>query len=226
MRAVDWIALSFLRKEENMLGLIPTGSENAILAYELASLMKLSVRTVKEKIKSLRRKGILILSQSTGGYFFPSEGDKGREEAERYIKMMKRQIQERLDTIALTEDWLAGRKRVVVNHFTSHQEACLNFIPTGGECAILARDLASLMQLSVRVIKRRIKVLRAKGVLILSQSTGGYFLPSEGDKGREEAERYIKMMKRQIQERLDTIALTEDWLAGRRRVVVKQFTSS
>ena len=73
-----------------MLGLIPTGSENAILAYELASLMKLSVRTVKEKIKSLRRKGILILSQSTGGYFSRPKADKGREEAERYrIKMMK-----------------------------------------------------------------------------------------------------------------------------------------
>jgi biotin operon repressor len=209
-----------------MLRHIPTGGENAILARDLAYLAQVSVRTVKEKIKSLRREGVLILSQSTGGYFFPSEGDKGREEAERYIKMMKRQIQERLDTIALTEDWLAGRKCVVVNHFTSHQETCLNFIPTGGEYAILARDLASLMQLSVRVIKRRIKALRAKGVLVLSQSTGGYFFPSEGDKGREEAERYIKMMKRQIQERLDTIALTEDWLAGRRRVVVKQFTSS
>ncbi len=209
-----------------MLRHIPTGGENAILARDLAYLAQVSVRTVKEKIKSLRREGVLILSQSTGGYFFPSEGDKGREEAERYIKMMKRQIQERLDTIALTEDWLAGRKCVVVNHFTSHQETCLNFIPTGGEYAILARDLASLMQLSVRVIKRRIKALRAKGVLVLSQSTGGYFFPSEGDQGREEAERYIKMMKRQIQERLDTIALTEDWLAGRRRVVVKQFTSS
>jgi biotin operon repressor len=226
MRAVDWIALSFLRKEENMLELIPTGSENAILSRDLARLKHLSVRTVKEKIKSLRREGVLILSQSTGGYFFPSEGDKGREEAERYIKMMKRQIQERLDTIALTEDWLAGRNQVVVmKHFTTKQKEYLGFIPTGSGNAILARDLASLMQLSVRVIKRRIKALRAKGVLILSQSTGGYFFPSEGDKGREEAERYIKMMKRQIQERLDTITLTEDWLAGRRRVVVKQFTS-
>ncbi|MGI6507197.1 MAG: hypothetical protein ACOX4A_02260 [Saccharofermentanales bacterium] len=209
-----------------MLELIPTGSENAILSRDLARLRHLSVRTVKEKIKSLRREGVLILSQSTGGYFFPSEGDKGREEAERYIKMMKRQIQERLDTITLTEDWLAGRRRVVVKEFTTKQKEYLGFIPTGSGNAILARDLASLMQLSVRVIKRRIKALRAKGVLILSQSTGGYFFPSEGDKGREEAERYIKMMKRQIQERLDTITLTEDWLAGRRRVVVKEFTSS
>ena len=209
-----------------MLELIPTGSENAILSRDLARLRHLSVRTVKEKIKSLRREGVLILSQSTGGYFFPSEGDKGREEVERYIKMMKRQIQERLDTITLTEDWLVGRRRVVVKEFTTKQKEYLGFIPTGSGNAILARDLASLMQLSVRVIKRRIKALRAKGVLILSQSTGGYFFPSEGDKGREEAERYIKMMKRQIQERLDTIALTEDWLAGRRRVVVKQFTSS
>ena len=209
-----------------MLELIPTGSENAILSRDLARLRHLSVRTVKEKIKSLRREGVLILSQSTGGYFFPSEGDKGREEAERYIKMMKRQIQERLETITLTEDWLAGRRRVVVKEFTTKQKEYLGFIPTGSGNAILARDLASLMQLSVRVIKRRIKALRAKGVLILSQSTGGYFFPSEGDKGREEAERYIKMMKRQIQERLETITLTEDWLAGRRRVVVKEFTSS
>jgi biotin operon repressor len=102
-----------------MLRHIPTGGENAILARDLAYLAQVSVRTVKEKIKSLRREGVLILSQSTGGYFFPSEGDKGREEAERYIKMMKRQIQERLDTIALTEDWLAGRRRVVVKQFTS-----------------------------------------------------------------------------------------------------------
>ena len=208
-----------------MLELIPTGSENAILSRDLARLRHLSVRTVKEKIKSLRREGVLILSQSTGGYFFPSEGDKGREEVERYIKMMKRQIQERLDTITLTEDWLVGRRRVVVKEFTTKQKEYLGFIPTGSGNAILARDLASLMQLSVRVIKRRIKALRAKGVLILSQSTGGYFFPSEGDKGREEAERYIKMMKRQIQERLDTITLTEDWLVGRRRVVVKEFTS-
>lgn len=102
-----------------MLELIPTGSENAILSRDLARLRHLSVRTVKEKIKSLRREGVLILSQSTGGYFFPSEGDKGREEAERYIKMMKRQVQERLETVALTEDWLAGRRCVVVKQFTS-----------------------------------------------------------------------------------------------------------
>ena len=210
-----------------MLELIPTGSENAILSRDLARLKHLSVRTVKEKIKSLRREGVLILSQSTGGYFFPSEGDKGREEAERYIKMMKRQIQERLDTIALTEDWLAGRNQVVVmKHFTTKQKEYLGFIPTGSGNAILARDLARIMRASVRTVKKRIKTLRAKSVLILSQSTGGYFFPSEGEKGREEAERYIKMMKRQIQERLDTIALTEDWLAGRRHVVVKEFTSS
>ncbi|HPY63827.1 MAG TPA: hypothetical protein PL100_01120 [Bacillota bacterium] len=209
-----------------MLGLIPTGSENAILSRDLARLKHLSVRTVKEKIKSLRREGVLILSQSTGGYFFPSEGDKGREEAERYIKMMKRQIQERLDTIALTEDWLAGRNQVVVKLFTTKQKEYLGFIPTGSGNAILARDLARIMRASVRTVKKRIKTLRAKSVLILSQSTGGYFFPSEGDKGREEAERYIKMMKRQIQERLETITLTEDWLAGRRRVVVKDFTSS
>jgi biotin operon repressor len=54
-----------------MLELIPTGSENAILSRDLARLRHLSVRTVKEKIKSLRREGVLILSQSTGGYFFP-----------------------------------------------------------------------------------------------------------------------------------------------------------
>ncbi len=209
-----------------MLELIPTGSENAILARGLAHLTQLSVRTVKKKIKLLRREGVLILSQSTGGYFFPSEGDKGREEAERYIKMMKRQIQERLDTITLTEDWLAGRSQVVVKHFTTKQKEHLGYIPTGSEHAILARDLARIMHVSVRTVKKRIKTLRAKGVLILSQSTGGYFFPSEGDKGREEAERYIKMMKRQIQERLDTITLTEDWLAGRRQVVVKQCASS
>ena len=52
-----------------MLELIPTGSENAILSRDLARLRHLSVRTVKEKIKSLRREGVLILSQSTGGYF-------------------------------------------------------------------------------------------------------------------------------------------------------------
>ncbi len=201
-----------------MLRFIPTGSENAILGRELARLTHLSVRTVKNKIKSFRRKGVLILSQSSGGYFYPSEGEKGREEAERYIKMMKRQIQERLDTIALTEDWLAGRRHVVVKQLTSNQRDCLNRIPTGSENAILGRDLARLTHLSVRTVKKRIKSLRAKGVLILSQSSGGYFYPSEGEKGREEAERYIKMMKRQIQERLDTITLTEDWLAGRRRL--------
>jgi hypothetical protein len=67
---------------------------------------------------------------------------------------------------------------------------------------------------------------RREAILILSQSIGGYFFPSEGDKEGEKAERYIKMMKRQVQERLETVALTEDWLAERRRVVVKQFTSS
>lgn len=94
-----------------MIDLIPVGSENAILVKDLAGLTNTNERAVKAKIRSLRMEGLLILSQASGGYFFPSSGKKGMEEAERYIKMMRRQISERLETIEAASQWLALQQK-------------------------------------------------------------------------------------------------------------------
>jgi len=62
-----------------------------------------------------------------------------------------------------------------------------------------ATSTADLVELvgcgTVRQLQGLIRAERESGVLILSSTTGGYFLPAEGPEGREEIQRYIATLR-------------------------------
>ena len=57
---------------------------------------------------------------------------------------------------------------------------------TGAENAIPTRTLVKLTGLSVRDLRAQVAREREAGALILAKGDGGYFLPDEGEKGRDE----------------------------------------
>lgn len=64
----------------------------------------------------------------------------------------------------------------------------------GQDGAILAADLAKIAGFaSTRTLRRAISRERAEGVPILSDTiSGGYFLPSTGERGREELAAFVE----------------------------------
>lgn len=69
--------------------LLPKGMENAISAKALAELVGVSdLRGLRTKISLERIRGAPILSTPGGGYFLPDDGEKGRKEAELFLKVM------------------------------------------------------------------------------------------------------------------------------------------
>lgn len=71
-------------------------------------------------------------------------------------------------------------------------KAIVDFLPQGIENAMSTQTLMSLCGCSsARQLQERIATERARGSVILSSSTGGYFLPDAGEKGRQEIQAYI-----------------------------------
>ena len=72
-----------------------------------------------------------------------------------------------------------------------NQEIVSNYLKKGAENAILAKDLAKMIGISsIRFLQVIISRERQEGILILS-SDKGYFLPDDGEKGREEIKRFV-----------------------------------
>lgn len=66
--------------------LLPTGSENAISARVLVDLVGCgNVRQLQHLISKERECGALILSTTSGGYFLPDAGTKGRNEIAAFV---------------------------------------------------------------------------------------------------------------------------------------------
>lgn len=68
--------------------ILPIGEENAISAKDLAARLGLSEREVRARISKELQEGAFCLSSMhrPGGYFRPSEGEKGRAELTRFYR--------------------------------------------------------------------------------------------------------------------------------------------
>ena len=70
-------------------------------------------------------------------------------------------------------------------------------LPRGEGNAIPTRELMALAGYgTVRQLQKQIEAERAAGALILSSSTGGYYLPADGEDGRAEIIRYERTLRR------------------------------
>lgn len=77
-----------------------------------------------------------------------------------------------------------------------------DFLGYGQSSAILLRHLKELAGLPGREVRRMIQAERLRGVPILSDNVGGYFLPADED----EKERFVKSMQHRADEILKSAA--------------------
>ena len=72
---------------QGIAGILPHGAENAVSSSEVMRLCGISgIRQLWEAIAEERAAGALILSNTTGGYFLPDDGEKDREEMQHFVK--------------------------------------------------------------------------------------------------------------------------------------------
>lgn len=82
-------------------------------------------------------------------------------------------------------------------------QAIVDLLLRGAENAISTQTLVRLAGCSpARQLQGRISAERAQGAVILSSSTGGYFLPDAGIKGKREIRDYIATMEARSQNTL------------------------
>ena len=84
-RATVSIQKHSMTPKENQAGvieaLLPVGAENAISTRRLVEIAGCrSPRQLQSMIAEERERGTVILSRTGGGYYLPSEGEKGRQE--------------------------------------------------------------------------------------------------------------------------------------------------
>lgn len=66
--------------------LLPVGAENAVSSRSLAQMVGCGdVRQLQMMISKERERGALILSTTSGGYFLPDTGQKGRQEIAAFV---------------------------------------------------------------------------------------------------------------------------------------------
>lgn len=66
------------------------GAENAISTEELLTLCGInSIRQLRKQVAEEREAGALILSNTSGGYFLPDAGEKGREEMQHFVNTVR-----------------------------------------------------------------------------------------------------------------------------------------
>lgn len=75
------------------------------------------------------------------------------------------------------------------------QGSIAELLPHGAKNAIPTRELMDLAGCrTARQLQKLIEAERASGALILSATTGGYYLPADGDAGRAEIMRYERTL--------------------------------
>ena len=81
-----------------------------------------------------------------------------------------------------------------------------SILPHGEENAVSTRDLIALTGYrTARQLQKQIEAERAAGALILSASTGGYYLPAAGAAGRIELLRYERTLRNRAINTLRTL---------------------
>ena len=79
-------------------------------------------------------------------------------------------------------------------------------IPRGAANAISTADLVELAGCKTkRQLQNMIAAERARGALILSSTSGGYFLPAPGQEGREELRRFVATLQSRAVSTLRTL---------------------
>lgn len=69
---------------------LPRGAENAISTEALIAACGVSnIRQLRKMVAAERDAGALILSNTSGGYFLPSDGEKGREEMRHFVNTVR-----------------------------------------------------------------------------------------------------------------------------------------
>ena len=76
------------------------GAENAIATETLLALTGLNLRQLRKAVEAERRNGVLILTQPTGGYFLPGEGEAGKAEIQQFYQIQRAKALSLLKTIA------------------------------------------------------------------------------------------------------------------------------
>lgn len=70
------------------------------------------------------------------------------------------------------------------------------FLPRGAENAVSSRKLMLMLGIrDIRTLRACVAKNRAAGALILSNTSGGYYLPDAGEKGRREMERFVATVR-------------------------------
>lgn len=79
-----------VKKQWPIASLLPRGAENALSTKDLAKIAGCgTTRNLRKLIEEERGAGALILSSTTGGYYLPDSGEKGRHELFEYVRMMR-----------------------------------------------------------------------------------------------------------------------------------------
>ena len=70
--------------------ILPHGAEHAVSSAEVMRLCGISsIRQLRAAIAEERAAGALILSNTTGGYYLPAEGEQGREEMQHFVNTVR-----------------------------------------------------------------------------------------------------------------------------------------
>lgn len=100
----------------------------------------------------------------------------------------------------------------------------IDLIPIGKNKAILLNDLANIVGISPRKVKRHIQILRESGIHILSSAHGGYYRPTHDNEGIADTKRYIAMMETQAKGRFNTIRTAKRWLREQGQQCIREAT--
>lgn len=102
------------QKPQEIADLLPRGAENAISTKALVRLTGCSsARQLQGRISAERAQGAVILSSSTGGYFRPAAGAKGRREIKEYIATLQARSQNTLRAVESAREALDEMERGV-----------------------------------------------------------------------------------------------------------------
>lgn len=103
----DSDSTTFGHKPQGIADLLPCGAENAISTKALVRLTGCSsARQLQGRISAERAQGAVILSSSTGGYFLPAAGAKGRREIKEYIATLQARSQNTLRAVESAKEAL------------------------------------------------------------------------------------------------------------------------
>ena len=87
-----------------------------------------------------------------------------------------------------------------------------SFLLHGASNAIPTNELLKLTGLDLRQLRKQVELERRNGTLILTQPQGGYFLPGEGEAGKDEIRTFYLIQRSKALSLLKTIKAAREAL--------------